>query len=81
MRIRLLLFGALGELAGSELPALELENGARARDALDAMRAAHPELRDRLSAVAIAVNLRFVRPDHVLTDGDEVAVIPPVSGG
>ncbi len=81
MRIRLLLFGALGELAGSELPAVELWDGARASDALEVVRASHPQLRDRLSAVAIAVNLRFVRPDHALREGDEVAVIPPVSGG
>ena len=41
----------------------------------------YPELEKWRSLIRYAVNLEFVQPDTLLQDGDEVALIPPVSGG
>ena len=41
----------------------------------------YPELEKWRSLIRYAVNLEFVQPDALLQDGDEVALIPPVSGG
>ncbi len=80
MKIRLLLFGPLAELVAPELQAFELPEGARAADVIDALGRSHPAARERLRSVALAVNQAFVLGGRLLCDGDEVAVIPPVSG-
>jgi molybdopterin converting factor small subunit len=41
----------------------------------------YPSLRAGITAVRFSVNRQFADDDHVLADGDEVAIIPPVSGG
>ncbi len=41
----------------------------------------HPELEQWRTLTRIGVNLQFVEPDTVLQDGDEVVLVPPVSGG
>ena len=51
------------------------------RDVLDALRDAYPGLDPALAAAMVAVNLEYVGPDFRLNPGDEVAIIPPVSGG
>lgn len=74
-------FFALGrELAGTGDAALELENGATVEAALAVLLARFPDL-SQLSRFTVAVNLAVVDRDAVLADGDELALIPPVSGG
>lgn len=41
----------------------------------------HPELKKWQELTRFGVNLQFVSPDTLLVDGDEVVLIPPVSGG
>jgi molybdopterin synthase catalytic subunit len=55
---------------------LELPEGARARDVWELL-----ELGSEPPGLAYAVNRQYVDPDHGLEDGDELAIIPPVSGG
>ena len=67
----------LRERAGAREVTLELPDGARVSDALAALRdVAPPEL-----PLVMAVNREYARDDHVLDPGDELALIPPVSGG
>jgi molybdopterin converting factor subunit 1 len=76
------LFAMLRERAGRDSVALELEDGATVRDALEAV--SEVDGLDDLIArmpVAAAVNREYVRPDSALHEGDELALIPPVSGG
>jgi molybdopterin synthase sulfur carrier subunit len=47
----------------------------------DRLIAAHPELAQWRSVTRFGINLAFVSPDTILQDGDEVVLIPPVSGG
>ena len=76
MRIRL--FAQLRERAGASELSLELPEGARVRDALADARVA--SLADGLPLV-MAVNREYASDDAPLSPGDELALIPPVSGG
>lgn len=76
MQIRVRVFAALRERAGADEVALELPDGATVSDALS--RLGH--LTDGVRAV-LAVNREYADPGATLHEGDEVALIPPVSGG
>jgi MoaE-MoaD fusion protein len=76
MRIRVRLFAGLRERVGMGENELELPEGARARDVWDVL-----ELGSEPAGLAYAVNRQYVDRDHGLEDGDELAIIPPVSGG
>ena len=81
MRVRILVFGVLKEIFAETSAAVELPEGARVRDLLEKFRGSF-EGRDALwGALAIAVNREYVSVDHTLHEGDEVALLPPVSGG
>ncbi len=76
MVVRVRLFAQLRERAGRSELELELPEGARVRDAL----AAVGPLADGLPVV-MAVNREYAAEDAVLAAGDELALVPPVSGG
>jgi MoaE-MoaD fusion protein len=78
MVVRIRLFAQLRERAGSSELSLELPEGARVRDALAAEAVA--ALADGLPLV-LAVNREYASADAALAPGDELALIPPVSGG
>ena len=74
------LFARLAELAGTRETTLETGEGLRVLDILPALERFYPALTG-IQSLRFAVNQEFVGEDHVLHDGDEVALIPPVSGG
>ena len=78
--IRVLLFASYAELLGSDALEMVLENPARVSDALDRLRAVPGG--DQLPAKPLcALNLTQVEPDTPLRVGDELAILPPLSGG
>lgn len=79
--MRVLFFGVLRDLAGSEGESVELPSGATAAQLIEIYRARLNGNADLLKSVAIAVNREYAATDTILTDGDEVALLPPVSGG
>lgn len=81
MRVRLRLFASFAQIAGFRELELELPEAARAADALAALRRGPLIALPLGSRPLIAVNRRQVLPDHLLSEGDEVAIFPPVSGG
>ncbi len=81
MRVRLLLFGRLKDLAGSEADWLELPERATVADLLERYAAKAPGLREYFPVMAVAVNQQYAGRAWLLNDADEVALIPPVSGG
>ena len=81
MRVRVLFFGMLKDLAGKSSDVLELRDGASIRDVLAHYEAQIPRLRQSLSSLALAVNQHYANPDVELKPNDEVALLPPVSGG
>ena len=76
MRVAVRLFAGLRELAGMRVTEIELPDGSTAADVWPAL-----GLGDEPSGLLVAVNKSYAARDAVLTDGDEVALIPPVSGG
>ena len=81
VRINVKLFAVLRERAGLEQIDLDLDDRATVRTAADQLGQRLPSLRALLPRVAFAVNRVYVKPDAPLADGDELALIPPVSGG
>jgi molybdopterin synthase catalytic subunit len=80
MHVLVRLFASYREAAGRGQFEMELPEGARVRDVLARVLADHPLLRSQREIVA-ARNREYVGLDEPVTDGDEVALIPPVSGG
>ena len=80
MRVRILFFGMLKDLADKTTDSLELPEGATVGDML-AHYARIPRLKDSLPSLAVAVNRQYAGPDTQLKHDDEVALLPPVSGG
>ncbi len=78
--VRARFFARLRELAGHETEALQLPAGSRLEDVYDHLRAKHPTLPPRES-VRAALNQEFADWTSAVKDGDEIAFIPPVSGG
>jgi molybdopterin synthase catalytic subunit len=81
MRIRVLLFAGLRERAGASSAELELPVGATVSTAIDQAQRATPRPWKPTTILMTAVNEEYVPPTHVLKEGDELALIPPVSGG
>jgi molybdopterin synthase catalytic subunit len=81
MRVRVLFFGVLKDLAGKPSDTLDLFAGATVRDLLTHFESDIPRLKSSLPALAIAVNRQYVDADTRLQPDDEVALLPPVSGG
>jgi molybdopterin synthase catalytic subunit len=81
MTVRILLFAGLRERLRSDWVDLELPEGVTVAELLVALGDAHPILRELLPPCRVAVSQEFVAAGHRVRAGDEVAVIPPVSGG
>lgn len=81
MLVRVLLFAGARDAVGAAEVSLALPDGAVARDALDALCAAHPALTPHRPSLRVAVDGAYARDDAALREGAEVAIIPPVAGG
>jgi molybdopterin synthase catalytic subunit/molybdopterin converting factor small subunit len=81
MQITVKLFGAVREAAGAKELSLELAVGARPADIWGQLASEYPATEPLGMRLAVAVNLEVSDMDAELHDGDEVAFLPPVSGG
>jgi len=81
MRVRVLFFGMLKDLVGRSSDTLELPEGSTITDLLKHYEARIPNLKDSLSCMAVAVNQEYAAAATQLKSDDEVALLPPVSGG
>ena len=81
MRVRVRLFAVQRELAGAREVALDLPDDATVADAWDGLVALHPLLAPGRASVRFARNGAYADAATPLAEGDEVAMIPPVSGG
>lgn len=80
MKVRVLFFASLRERIGLRERTLEIPDGSSVETLMTALQCDHPVLA-QCGRVSIAVNEDYARSDEILEDGDEVALIPPVSGG
>jgi len=81
MQIRVLFFGMLKELVGRSSDTVELPAGAGMGELLAHYACQYPRLEEILPSVALSVNQEYAGQDAPLRSGDEVALLPPVSGG
>lgn len=81
MRVRVLFFGMLKEAAGKQCETLELPEGSSVAAVLEHYGSRIPRLKEMLSSVAMAVNQQYAGAETRLKADDEVALLPPVSGG
>lgn len=81
MRVTVKLFARLREIAGSDTLEREIETPATVADVWRSLAAEWPALAAFDSTVSGAVNADYARMTRAVNDGDEVAFLPPVSGG
>ena len=81
MRVTVLFFGQLKDAIGQSSLATDLPDGARMETLFARFASEYPKLREMAGSIAMARNQEFVALDEPLADGDEVAFMPPVSGG
>lgn len=81
MLVTIHLFARLRQIAGATELRRELPEGSTARVAWDALAAEFHALREYGSSVSVAVNEEYAGFATTLRDGDQVAFLPPVSGG
>lgn len=81
MHVTVRLFALIREKAGTDSLALELPDGADLKQAVETMRRQHPALEPYLDNLRFSIDMDFVEANAVLGEGDEVVLIPPVSGG
>jgi len=81
VRIRTRLFASFREAVGQGELSLDTPDGATVRQAVEQLRASYPGLGPAVQQAMLAVNQEYVGPEFRLHDGDELALIPPVSGG
>jgi len=79
--VRVRLFARLREQAGAESEQVEVPEGSTVADVYAALRRSHPALEPDRESVRPALNQEFTDWSAEVSDGDEVALIPPVSGG
>jgi molybdopterin converting factor subunit 1 len=75
------LFARLREIAGTAEMRIQVADAASARDVWDELSRRYPAMAPYTATVSCAVNAEYARMTSVLSDGDEVAFLPPVSGG
>jgi molybdopterin converting factor subunit 1 len=83
MKVNVLYFAISREVVGKSQEEMHLEDGATTHKLLEQLLGAYPGLQSVMKACVFAVNQEYVPPSQALTlkDGDEVAIIPPLSGG
>lgn len=81
MTVTILLFAGLAERANEREIQITLPDQATVRDLLDAVATQHAALAPLLGSCFVSVNQEYAAPDRVLLQEDEIALLPPVSGG
>jgi MoaE-MoaD fusion protein len=81
IEVKILFWGRLKDLFGHAGESIELPSGALVRDVVAHYQLQLPQTAQWMSSLAIAVNQRYASLDTELHSGDEVALLPPVSGG
>lgn len=80
MTVRVLFFASLRERTGHKTMELEVAAGTTAAALLEQLRRDIPGMADS-GRISLAVNEEYCEPEQEIRDGDEIALIPPVSGG
>ena len=81
MQVRVRLFAAFREGVGRGALTVDAPDGSTAGEIVERLRAEYPGLGPAAAGAMLALNQEYVEPSASVSDGDELALIPPVSGG
>jgi molybdopterin synthase catalytic subunit len=81
MKVNVKFFATYREVVGQSLVGMEVEEGLTLGQLLANIYEEHPRLKKWAESIVCSVNKKYADEDAVLKDGDEVALLPPVSGG
>jgi molybdopterin converting factor subunit 1 len=81
MRVTIRLFARLRDIAGASELSRDCAQGATIGDLWRGLAGEYPDLARYERSISSAVNADYARMDQVVGDGDEIAFLPPVSGG
>nr|WKN37934.1 molybdopterin converting factor subunit 1 [Tunicatimonas sp. TK19036] len=80
MKLNILLFGITKDIVGQSKLHCEVPEGSTVPDLVQQLKQQYPKLHD-LDSVMVAVNNEYGQKNQTLHESDEIALIPPVSGG
>ena len=81
MRVKLLFFATLRDLAGTKSIEIEIPRDATVRTLKNRVAQDYPSLNQSMETVLVSINHEFAFDDALVTDNAEIALFPPVSGG
>lgn len=81
IRITALLFGQAREITGAQSIDIELDQPASVESAFNALKSRYPKLAEMERSLLFAVNEEYASKSQALSEGDQMAILPPVSGG
>jgi len=81
MKVKVLFFASCRDLVGAAEREIDLPDGATVGNLMTEIASEHPRFGEMAPSLMVSVNQDYRERSDVLQDGDEVALIPPVSGG
>jgi len=81
MKVRAEFYSRLKEIIGTPALDISLPKNATVNDLFDQLKESYPQVRDFKKSMLFGVGVEFVDRNHVLNDGDVIAIMPPVQGG
>lgn len=85
MKVNILYFAKLREAVGVEAETLEINENSKVLDLLNFLKDRDEKwseyFNDKKNLLRVAINQKIVDSDHFISDGDEIAIFPPVTGG
>jgi len=81
MKVPVHFFSHLRDAAGTSESTADLPEGASVADLLNVLYGRHPKLREWDGSILVGAGVEFVTRDHLLKEGDQIAIMPPVQGG
>jgi molybdopterin converting factor small subunit len=81
MKVRAEFYSRLKEIVGASALELSLPENAAVNDLFEQLKESYPQLRDFEKSMLFGIGVEFVDHNHVLNEGDVIAIMPPVQGG
>ncbi len=81
MKIHVQFYSRLRDLVGRSEAEVDVPDGTKVSDLLEKLYGETPALREWNKSILVASGVEFVGRDHLLRDGEEISVMPPVQGG